>query len=91
MPHTDYPSFSVGLLKKKIIKLCWILVAVGRLSLVGASGGYSSCDAQASHCSGFYHGAQAPGVQASAVAACGFNSAAVRLLSVDSVVVAHGL
>ena len=32
--------------------LCWVFAAC-RLSLIAASGGYSSCGAQASHCSGF--------------------------------------
>ena len=34
--------------------LCWVFVAVCRLSLVAASRAYSSFGAQASHCSGFF-------------------------------------
>ena len=41
--------------------LHWVFVAVCRLSLVVASGGYSCCGAWASHCSGFSCGAQALG------------------------------
>ena len=33
--------------------LCWVFVAAHGLSPVAASGGYSSCSVQASHCSGF--------------------------------------
>ena len=65
--------------------LRWVLVAVLRLSLVAASGGYSLLGAWASHCSGFSCcGARALGARASVVVAHG-------LWSAGSVVVAYGL
>ena len=33
--------------------LCWVFVVALRLSLAAASGGYSDCSEQASHCGGF--------------------------------------
>ena len=66
--------------------LRWVFVAAHGLSLVAASGGYSSCSARASHCSGFSCcRAQAVGVRASVVAAHGPQRAQA------SVVVARGL
>ena len=35
------------------LRLCWVIVALCKLFLVAASGGYSSCGAWASLCSGF--------------------------------------
>ena len=52
--------------------LWWVFVAVRRLSLVVANGGYSSCGARASHCGGFSCcGAWALGTRASVVVARG--------------------
>ena len=45
--------------KKILLLLCWVFVAVRRLSLVAVSRGFSCC------------GAQAVGVQASVAEACG--------------------
>ena len=60
--------------------LHWVFIAVRGLSLVAASGGYSSLRARASHCGGFFCcGARALGMRASVVVARG------------SVVVARGL
>ena len=41
--------------------LCWVFVAMQTLSTCGKQGLLSSCDAQASYCSGFSCGAQALG------------------------------
>ena len=50
----------------------WVFVAAHGLSLVAASGVYSSLRCMCSHCGGFSHcGAQALGVPASVVVACG--------------------
>ena len=55
--------------------LRWVFVAALVLSLVAASGGYSSCSARASHCGGFSCcGARALGVRASVVVARGLSS-----------------
>ena len=54
--------------------LCWVFVAVCGLSLVMASGGYSSLWCAASHCSGFSCRARALGTQASVVMTCGLSS-----------------
>ena len=52
-----------------------VFLAARRLSLVAASGGYSSLRARASHCGGFSCcGARALGVWASVVVACGLSS-----------------
>ena len=58
--------------------LHWVFVAAHGLSLVAASGGYSSCGARASHCGGFSCGAQALDAQASVVAARRLSSCGAR-------------
>ena len=70
-------------LKKNFIYfwLCWVFVAACGLSLVVASGGYSCCCAQASHCGGFSCcGARALGTRASVVVAHGLSSCGSRAL-----------
>ena len=55
--------------------LHWVFIAAHGLSLVVASGGYSSGGVQASHCSGFSCcGVRALGVRASVAVARGFSS-----------------
>ena len=62
------------------------------LSLILASGATLRCSGQASPCGGFSCcGAQAPGMWASVVAACGLNSCGSWALERGSVVVVHGL
>ena len=51
--------------------LHWVFVAAHELSLVAASGGYSSCGARASHCGGFSCGARALGTWALVVVTWG--------------------
>ena len=54
--------------------LCWVFVAMHRLSIVAARGATLRCSVRASHCSGFSHcGAWALGEQASVVVACGLS------------------
>ena len=63
------------------IWLRWVFVAACGLSLVAASGGYSSLWWQASHCSGFSCcGAWTLGTQASVVVARGLSSCGSRAL-----------
>ena len=57
--------------------LHWVFVAAGRLSLVAASGGYSSLQRSGFSLRRFSCcGAQAPGSRASVVAACGLSGVA---------------
>ena len=59
--------------------LCWVFVAVPRLSLVVASRATLRCGARASHCGGFSCcGARAQGTQASVVGAHGLSSCGSR-------------
>ena len=61
--------------------LCWVFIAVCRLSLVAASRGYSSLRCMGFSCSGFScGGAQALGTRASVVAAHGLSSCGSRAL-----------
>ena len=61
--------------------LCWVFIAVHRLSLVAASGATLHCGARASHCGGFSCcRARALGAQASVVVACGLSSCGSRAL-----------
>ena len=55
--------------------LSWVFIAARGLSLVAASGGYSSCSARASHCGGSScFRAQTLSAWASVVVACGLSS-----------------
>ena len=51
--RTHFFFFKYKFIYLFIFWLHWAFVAVRRLSLVVASGGYASCGARASHCGGF--------------------------------------
>ena len=86
--YTDFRIF-----KKFFIYLSWLcqvsIVVLG-LSLMAVSRSLiSSCNAWASHCGGFFRGAQALGCGLQQLQHVGSMVAATRLQNTDSVVVAH--